>query len=65
MYIGSQAGTKEFFKGLIQDIKIYNRNLSMTEKEIQYNLYDQRINRPMQIDTENNVYVYQDIYEVL
>ena len=65
MYIGSQAGTKEFFKGLIQDIKIYNKNLSMTEKEIQYNLYDQRINRPVQIDAENDVYVYQDIYEVL
>ena len=64
MYFGGHAGESAFFKGLLQDVKIYNKILSSAEKNIQYNLYDNRINRPVQIDSDNNVYVYQDIYEM-
>lgn len=64
LYIGSHAGKTSFFRGLIQDIKIYNKILTPNELDIQYNLYDQRINKPVQIDSDNAVYVYQDIYEL-
>lgn len=35
-YIGSASGTSEFFKGLIDDVKIYNRALSQGDVEARY-----------------------------
>ena len=43
IYIGARAGSLEFFDGLIDDVRIYNRALSETEIKTLYNSYNPKI----------------------
>jgi len=54
----------EYFKGNIQDVRIYNRALSDKEIGILYNTFNPNINKTLQINKENIIYTKGNIKEV-
>lgn len=64
LYVGSHNNTSDFLKAYIQDIKIYNRELTLTEMINQYNSFSPTLNKIAYITNNNTVFLYQDIDEI-
>lgn len=64
LYLGAHNNAEHFFKGFMQDLKIYNRELTFTEMDNQYNSFCPMINKMSYITSDNAVFTYQDIDEI-
>jgi hypothetical protein len=62
--LGCHNKKDSYYKGFIQDIKIFNKNLNEEEITRLYNLFTPDINKALQFDTKNDVFVYHDIDEM-